>query len=137
MVIGNPPKKIVILSDKSELATVEKFVAELFEEYNIAFKYFNKVFLCVSEAVVNSIEHGNKNDKNKKISIFTDYALECVYIKIRDEGKGFNIDDIVNPTIEGNIKKESGRGIHIIKSLSQKIEYNREENSIQFKIECK
>ena len=32
MVIGNPPKKIVILSDKSELATVEKFVAELFEE---------------------------------------------------------------------------------------------------------
>lgn len=137
MVIGNPPKKIVILSDKSELATVERFVTELFEEYNVAFKYFNKVFLCVSEAVVNSIEHGNKNEKNKKISIFADYALECVYVKIRDEGKGFNMDDIVNPTIEGNIKKESGRGIHIIKSLSQQIEYNREENSIQFKIECK
>lgn len=137
MAIGNPPKKVVILSDISELANVEEFVNELFTEKGIAKKYFNKVFVCISEAVVNSIEHGNKNDKNKKISIFTDYALECVYVKVRDEGKGFNLDDIVNPTIEGNIKKESGRGIHIIKSLSQHIEYNREENSIQFKIECK
>jgi len=136
-VTGNPPKKLIIKSNTSELTNVEEFVNQLFEECCIPHKYFNKVFLCVSEAVVNSIEHGNKNDANKEISIFADCALESVYVKISDEGAGFNLDEVIDPTIQENIKKESGRGLYIIKSLSEQIEYNRTENSIQFKIKCK
>lgn len=135
--ISNPPKILVIKSNKSELAIVKVFVNELFVNNKISIKYFNKVFLCISEAVVNSIEHGNKNDSNKKISIFTDCESESVYVEIKDEGEGFNLEKIEDPTCIENIKKETGRGLHIIKSLSEQIEYNWEKKSIQFKIECK
>lgn len=135
MVIGKPPKILVIKSDTSELHNVEEFIKELFTENNISDKYFNKVFLCVSEAVVNSIRHGNKNDCNKEVSIFADCHAETISVEIKDEGDGFNIEEVSDPTKLENIKKESGRGLHIIKSLSEQIECNR--NSIQFKIECK
>jgi serine/threonine-protein kinase RsbW len=135
VVIGNPPKILVIKSDTSELNNVEVFVKELFTENNIPEKYFNKVFLCVSEAVVNSIQHGNKNDCNKEVSIFADCESATISVEIKDEGDGFYLEEVADPTSQENIKKETGRGLHIIKSLSEQIEYNR--NSIQFKIECK
>lgn len=58
----NPPKTIIIKSVNSELPKVEEFIKDYFKEYNISNKYFNKVWLCVSEAVINSIQHGNRND---------------------------------------------------------------------------
>jgi len=132
--LGNPPKILVIKSDTSELNNVEVFVKELFTENNIPRKYFNKVFLCFSEAVVNSIEHGNKNDCNKEVCIFADFEEQTISVEIRDEGDGFKLEEVTDPTSAENIKMESGRGLHIIRSLSEQIECNK--NSIQFKIEC-
>jgi len=44
---------------------------------------------------------------------------------------------IKDPTSEENIKNESGRGIFIIRKLSNKMEFNETGNRIQLKIECK
>ncbi len=128
---------LVIKSDKSELKKVEIFLRKLFEENSFSEKNFNRVWLCVSEAVINSIEHGNKNNKLKKVTIEVDCSSNRVSIKIKDEGKGFDIEMLEDPTDDSNILKESGRGIHIIRSLSDSLTYNRKGNSVQLKIECK
>lgn len=130
------PKILVIKSDIAELKKVEKFLHDIFIECKISTKNFNKVFLCISEAVVNSIQHGNKNDKNKTVSIGIDCEAKEMNVFIKDEGEGFDISDVADPTTAKNRKLESGRGIHIIKSLTEKIEYNNGENFIQFKIDC-
>ena len=133
----NAPKILVIKSDISELKNVEIFLQKTFEEWNISQKNFNSVFLCVSEAVVNSIEHGNRNDKNKTVSIRVDCVEQQIDVCVYDEGEGFDFNNIIVPTLKENIKKESGRGIHIIKSLTKEVEYNDIGNRIEFKIECK
>jgi serine/threonine-protein kinase RsbW len=130
-------KILVIKSDISELGTVEDMVHEIFKSNEIPDKYFNKVFLCLSEAIVNSIQHGNCNDKNKEVTIFAYCNSQMINIKIKDEGKGFDFYKVADPTLKENIKKESGRGIHIIRSLADSISYDKAEKSIQFKIECK
>lgn len=135
--ITRPPKLLVIKSDISELEKVENFINEIFKEYDLAQKYFNKIYVCVSEAVVNSIKHGNKNDENKTVSIGIDCDLKEINVLIEDEGDGFDIKKVKDPTLMENIKNESGRGIFIIKNLSDKLEYNEKGNRIQFKIECK
>lgn len=132
--VNNPPKILVIKSDTSELNKVELFVNELFDEYKIPFKYFNNVFLCISEAVVNSIKHGNKNDTRKQVYITANFVGKVLNIKIKDEGEGFILKDVKNPVDCSNIKNETGRGIHIIKTLSDNIKYNKKGNSIHFKI---
>lgn len=129
-------KILVIKSHVSQLKLVEEFLMGVFKDCNLSRNNFKNVLLCISEAVLNSIEHGNKNDQNKEVSIGVNCVNSQISIYIKDEGEGFDMEKIADPTKHANLKKESGRGIFIIKSLADKIEYNHKENFIHFKMEC-
>lgn len=131
------PKILVIKSDKKELKKVDVFLSEIFNECNLDRANYNKTLLCVSEAVINSIEHGNQNDTTKFVTIKVYCYLNEIQIAIIDEGAGFNLKKIEDPTNKENVTRESGRGIHIIKTLSNSLEYNKKGNCVQLKIECK
>lgn len=131
------PKILVIKSDKAELKKLEIFLSEIFRECNLTWKNFNKTLLCISEAVINSIEHGNQFDRKKTVTVQIKCKKGELHVEINDEGDGFDLDGIFDPTKQENIKKESGRGIHIIKSLSDSLKYNKKGNSVRLKIECK
>lgn len=135
--IARPPKILVIKSEISELKKVESFLTDILDEYGLEQKFFNNSYLCISEAVVNSIKHGNKYDQNKTISIVVNCDENELNVLIEDEGNGFDLNEISDPTCEKNLKNESGRGIFIIKALTNRIEYNEIGNRIQFKINCK
>ncbi len=135
--ITRPPKILVIKSDVSELKKVEYFLINIFNENGFDKKYFNKIYLCVSEAVVNAIKHGNRNDLKKHVFIAVNCTLQDISVEIEDEGNGFDLNNVKDPTTKENLNNESGRGIFIIRKLSNKIEYNEKGNRIQFKIECK
>ncbi|MFV0592555.1 MAG: ATP-binding protein [Draconibacterium sp.] len=128
---------LVIQSSKTELQKVEAFLKSIFENHQLSEACLKKSFLCVSEAVINSIIHGNKNIVSRKITVIVDYLHQSIFFSITDEGDGFDIENIPDPTLGINLKKESGRGIHIIKSLSSFVRFNQKENSLQFKIQCK
>jgi len=136
-VINKPPKILVIKSDVDELKKVEDFIINIFNENKLELKYFNKIYLCVSEAVLNSIKHGNKNDLKKNVLIKIACNTEQFKIQVEDEGDGFDINKIKDPTKRRNIKNEEGRGIFIITKLSERIEYNKKGNLVQFNIDCK
>lgn len=132
----SPSHILVIKSAKSEIDRVERFLNDIFSTYKFPGDCFNKVFLCVSEAVVNSIVHGNKKAENKEIKVHVNCETRKITVTVTDEGDGFDISAIPDPTKKENILKESGRGIHIIKSLSQFVNYNEKGNSLQFQINC-
>ena len=135
--INRPPGILEIKSDVAELKRVEYFLKDILIEYNFDQKYFNKIYLCISEAVVNSIKHGNKDDQDKTVLIVVECDDNEINIQIEDEGDGFDLNKVTDPTCESNLKNESGRGIFIIKKLSENIEYNEKGNRVQFKIDCK
>lgn len=135
--ITRPPKILLIKSDISELIKVELFLLDILKEHNLSEKYFNKIFLCLSEAVLNAIRHGHKDDRNKDVVVCVDYYEREMKIMVEDEGDGFDVSKIEDPKKGSNLKNESGRGIFIIKNLSNKLEYNEKGNCIQFNIDCK
>ena len=128
-----PPNIIVIKSKTSELKKVEVFLDETFKYYELSKEGFSKVLLCVSEAVVNSIEHGNKFDESKNVSIEAICSDEDLSVIVKDEGEGYDISKIDNPILKQNLKKESGRGIHIIKSYCDNMKVSKNEILIHFK----
>ncbi|MFW6275231.1 MAG: ATP-binding protein [bacterium] len=129
------PKILKIRSDKTELKRVEFFLMEIFLQNKLPLQSFNKVLLCVSEAVVNSIDHGNRNDQEKKVNVeLKSFTRKRMVIQISDEGAGFNYRNLSNPTYADNIKKETGRGIHIIATLSDEIEFMDKGNCVRFKV---
>jgi len=126
----------MIQSDQSELKKVECFLDDFFVKNNLSKKYFNRLYLCVSEAVVNAIKHGNQNDLNKKVTVKIGCLANEIEVLVEDEGDGFERSKLQNPTDQENIKKESGRGIFIIENLTECINFNKKGNCIQFKINC-
>ncbi len=135
--IKRPPNILVIGSRTSEINRVENFVKEVWQYYTLPEECFNRIFLCISEAVHNSITHGNKGYEHKKIELKLHCESKTICVEIEDEGDGFDHENIADPTLKENLLKESGRGIYIIKSLAKNVEFNQEGNSIRFQIDCK
>ena len=50
---------------------------------------------------------------------------EWVCFRIEDEGPGFDPDSIPDPTAPENLLKENGRGIFLMKSLSDELTFEK------------
>ncbi len=96
---------------------------EIFTESRLNMNYFNRVFLGISEAVSNSIVHGNCLDKSKRVFIRVVYTENKLHIEIKDEGDGFIAESIADPTTIENLKKENGRGIFILQQIADEVNY--------------
>ena len=70
--------------------------------------------IAVSEAVTNAIKHGNREDKSKKVYLNIDVENDKITVSVKDSGKGFNPDELLDPTKEENITKSSGRGVFYV-----------------------
>lgn len=79
--------------------------------------------MSVRESVTNAIQHGNKLDPNKKVEILYEIAADRIGITVRDQGKGFRIDDLPNPLEPENLLKPSGRGIFYIRSFMDQVDF--------------
>lgn len=93
--------------------------------------HFHKLLVAVTEAVNNGIFHGNKSNPEKKILIVcwvTDTMLQCT---VRDEGKGFNPATIPSPLDEKNLLNERGRGIFLMRTLMDTVEFVKHKDGTE------
>jgi serine/threonine-protein kinase RsbW len=120
-----------IYSDPDLLPELEDFIIDCAETCNLNKEKFNSLALSFSEAASNSLLHGNKLDKSKKVKIKVTVDDTKMVICIKDEGKGFNIESVPDPTKPENILKDSGRGIHIMKSFLNDLRYNFTPNGTE------
>ena len=96
---------------------------EIFVKSSLNRSCFNRVFLSLSEAVNNSIVHGNSLNTCKKVFIRVNYSDNTLLIEVKDEGRGFFPDQVVDPTFLENLKKENGRGIFLMRNMADEIEF--------------
>jgi serine/threonine-protein kinase RsbW len=89
------------------------------------------IHLAMEEAFINAIKHGNKDEQSKAVKI--DYAIEADKIEIcmTDEGDGFDPEVIPDPRYGDNLYKPAGRGMLLMKSFMDVVEYNKEGNSVR------
>lgn len=120
----NKVYKKEISSDPDNLPLLEEFIINVAKEINLSVEKLNNLTLSVSEAASNGILHGNKLDRNKKLKVKVEINSSKMTVSIKDEGNGFNPVIVPDPTRPENIFKESGRGIHIMKSFLDELKYN-------------
>ncbi len=113
-----------IYSDPTLIPSLDDFITSIAKEAGLDTEKFNNLSLSFSEAVSNSMTHGNCLDPTKKVTITVKVNESKMVIIIKDEGKGFNIHDVPDCTKPENILKDSGRGIHIMKSFLDNLTFN-------------
>jgi serine/threonine-protein kinase RsbW len=116
-------KSIKIESKIEKINDVEKFVKKISQENGFSKTLYIKIVLSITEAINNAIKHGNNSNKNKYVIIHFDKHKDCFAFTVKDEGEGFDYKKVRNPTKQKNIKKESGRGLFIIKNYTDNVSF--------------
>jgi serine/threonine-protein kinase RsbW len=89
------------------------------------------VHLAVEEALVNAIKHGNLEDPAKCVQVEYRLSDDRVEIRIADEGKGFDLAAVPDPTAADQLELPTGRGIMLMKSFMSEVEYNAVGNAVR------
>ena len=116
---------VKIPSIKENVSVVESFIENVGEKIRIEEAIYGNVLVSVTEAVNNAIVHGNKEDKNKKVKLGLKQNKKSVRFIVEDEGMGFDHNTLPDPTDPKNLEKVKGRGIFLIKSLSDKTTFKQ------------
>jgi len=78
----------------------------------------------------NAIRHGNRSDASKSVYVCCKLSKEQLWGQIRDEGAGFNPDDVPDCTGPENLELPSGRGIMLMRAFMSRVEYNDRGNRV-------
>lgn len=123
-------REFVLPSVPDSRETIERAVTEALERRGCGEDVLFAVRLALEEAVVNAIRHGNKADPNKKIRV--DYLIEDarLIINIEDEGRGFDLESVPDPTAEENLEADHGRGILLMRVYMDEVVYSQKGNRV-------
>ena len=86
------------------------------------------VSVAIRESVINAIKHGNRNDSSKHVFVEFETATTDVpelTISVRDQGEGFDPEEVANPLAPENLLKSSGRGIFLIRNFMDDVQLQR------------
>lgn len=109
---------LILQSKRSEISKLESLLFTLNEFYKIDPERFVNFHIAVSEALMNAIVHGNKESAEKRVYVDIFEEENWLELVIKDEGKGYDASDVPDPTKNSNLYKDHGRGIFIMKSLT-------------------
>ena len=124
-------EKVLNIASKIEsLREVEMLVDEVSEECSMSSAVYGNVLIATLEAANNAILHGNKLNEQKDVNIAFKWTPVKLELEVSDQGKGFNFNEIPDPTAPGNVEKVNGRGVFLMKRLSDEISFKENGSKV-------
>lgn len=122
--------KLVLSSELENIALIDQFIYNLKKIYQIDNDKFVDIRLSILEAVNNAIIHGNQLDSSKNILITEEMVENMLLVYIEDQGKGFDPSKVEDPTRKEDLSQPGGRGIHLMRHLSDQLDYLKNGKSV-------
>ncbi len=82
--------------------------------------------LAVREAATNAVTHGNGQDPTKKVTLSFALQQDALTAVVRDQGRGFDFQGAADPRLPENRFKTSGRGLLLMRSFVDQVDYNHD-----------
>lgn len=115
-----------VRSEISQISPLVDWLMSLIAGSRCVFGDEEYVELALREALTNAILHGNRLDSRKLVHVRC--CCECtkgVFIVVRDQGHGFDPNNVPNPLAVENLNSEHGRGIHLMKLAMDEVSFER------------
>ena len=87
--------------------------------------------LSFEEILINAMKHGNGYRRELPVRVAVSYDAAEVRVSVHDQGSGFKVDRLKDPTMDENIEAFSGRGVYLVKHLMDRLEYGPTGNSVE------
>src|SRR5262249_41337231 len=114
---GRKTFALSIPSRLEEMHAVHALVGAAVKENGLCEELAHWLKLTISESMINAINHGNHLDPAKEATLQISSTGDVLEIIVEDQGSGFALDTIADPTDAANLLKPGGRGILIIRSF--------------------
>jgi serine/threonine-protein kinase RsbW len=82
--------------------------------------------LALTEAMANAIQHGCPTNAKQSVRVCISIDDKTLWVRVFDHGQGFDLKAV--PTPEFADLDERGRGIFLIRSLMDSVEYRKTED---------
>jgi serine/threonine-protein kinase RsbW len=109
--------EVTLESDLKNLEAAEEIVRRVASTAGFDEESEHQIEMALHESLINAIWHGNKNDASKSVWLRFEVYKDRLEIRVRDQGNGFNIDEVPDPCATDNLLKVSGRGIFLIRTF--------------------
>jgi serine/threonine-protein kinase RsbW len=122
----------------SDMGTAHHLIGEVMEKVRSDRWNEKDLFaieLVLEEAFANAVHHGNASDPKKNVRFECKLNLHKVWVRIEDEGAGFDPYTVADPTEPANQMVASGRGVLLIKHFVSRVEWSGRGNIIEFEKE--
>src|SRR5215475_8157047 len=122
-----PPVRVVDVEIPNDVRYIEKVVELVRRECRVMAYGQRQLMLNVpvalTEALSNAILRGNGDDPAKHVHVRAEVDSQRLVVEVADEGEGFDLEaSVVDPTIPGNIDREDGRGLFLMRKLMDRVE---------------
>lgn len=114
---------LTLNSHPKNIAEVEPYISRVVKKYEINQDLYGNMLITLTEAVSNAIIHGNSAESNKKVFVSTSCSNKKISFTVQDEGSGFDPDDLPDPTAPENILTPGGRGVFLMRQLSDSVTF--------------
>ena len=111
--------KMEIPSDLEYVQEASRRIISILQKYKLSESLLMDMRLLVEEMVINAIRHGNKFSTDKFVLLQYKATPESIELVVRDEGDGFDFEAV------------EGKGLKLIKSISDKVEFSRGGSQIK------
>jgi serine/threonine-protein kinase RsbW len=115
--------RLVLPSHIEAVADAAAAVTDFIKNCGITEEAAFGIEMAVREAVTNAMVHGNQEDEAKSVEVTFNCRADELEVEISDQGSGFDPTTVPDPTDPANLMKTSGRGIFLMKTFMDEIEW--------------
>ena len=116
--------RLVLPSHIEAVADGAAVAADFIQNCGVAEEAAFGIDMAVREAITNAMVHGNKEDETKTVELTLNCQGHELEIEVRDQGEGFDPTSIPDPTDPANILKTSGRGIFLMRTFMDEVQWS-------------
>jgi serine/threonine-protein kinase RsbW len=109
--------EVVLENDLKNVEVAEEIARRISDTAGFDEDDQHKIDMAVHESVINAIWHGNKNDPSKHVRLRFEMYSDRLEIHVRDQGNGYDPNQLPDPLAEENLLNVSGRGIFLIRTF--------------------
>jgi serine/threonine-protein kinase RsbW len=115
------------------LLHAERALQTLFTSVGISEDLQNHIMVALNEAITNAIEHAHNFDTQKAVDVLFANEGDAIVFKVKDQGPGFAPERLPDPLDPGRLEEERGRGVFLMKSLADELEFHEGGTAVYLK----
>lgn len=115
--------RIEVPALSENIRMIESFIDNAREKFKLDDDIYGNIMIAVTEAVNNAIKHGSHGDPSKNVLLVLQVDESLLKFRIEDQGLGFDYANLPDPTAPENIEKPGGRGVFLMKHLSDEVKF--------------